>query len=155
MKLKKYNKCKDCPSCDTLYSPGRYYCRLKMNEPFNAQMDISTCEVDPESKPEVCQWDKLSETFETFSKEDQLGMKFLAKMFGGNIDWFEEEKPKVKKKRAKVGKWICICSTQHWQYNWEHYKCSVCDCTNDCATFYCPNCGAKMNKIEDKEENSK
>ena len=32
----------------------------------------------------------------------------------------------VKKNHSEKGEWICICSTQSWQYTYEHYKCSLC-----------------------------
>ena len=40
--------------------------------------------------------------------------------------------------------WICICSTQSWQFVWEHYKCSKCGSKQEYKSRFCPDCGAKM-----------
>ena len=40
--------------------------------------------------------------------------------------------------------WICICSTQSWQFTEDHWKCSKCNNTVDRRSKFCPHCGAKM-----------
>lgn len=93
MKLKTYNACKECSSCADLFFNGQYYCNMKRMDPKNSQIDISVCKVDPETKPDDCPWDELNKTVESFSPEDQIGIRCMAKMFGGEgvKDWFVED----------------------------------------------------------------
>jgi predicted AlkP superfamily phosphohydrolase/phosphomutase len=64
---------------------------MKLNDPKNQQMDFSVCQVDPMSKPTDCPWDKVGHVVESFNREDQIGLKFMAKMFGGkNNPLFED-----------------------------------------------------------------
>ena len=93
MKLKRYEKCKECPNCVQLMDGGHFYCNMQKMDPKNAELDITTCRVDPESKYEDCPWDKTSSVIESLNKEDQIGVRCMAKMFGGDkaADWFEKE----------------------------------------------------------------
>lgn len=46
----------------------------------------------------------------------------------------------------KKGKWKEICSTQDWQFTYEHYRCTNCGLPSECAFRFCPNCGAQMDE---------
>ena len=93
MKLKQCTKCKDCVSCVDLYNDGNYYCHIKIIDPKYSSMDISTCLIDPENKPEDCPWDETSKVINSLNREDQIAIKCMTKMFGGSgvKDWFEDD----------------------------------------------------------------
>ena len=94
MKLKQHKCCKECPSCMDLFQNGNYYCNIKVNDPnINKETDISCFIVDPDNKLDDCPWDTISETVETLSREDQIGLKCMAKMFGGKDNNFFEDDP--------------------------------------------------------------
>lgn len=94
VKLKQHKCCKECPSCMDLFQNGNYYCNIKVNDPnINKETDISCFIVDPDNKLDDCPWDIISETVETFSREDQIGLKCMAKMFGGKDNNFFEDDP--------------------------------------------------------------
>ena len=96
MKLKTHEICKECPSCTDLLQNGNFYCNMKVNDSNinNNCSDISCFIVDPNSKLNDCPWDKISETIETLSRDDQIGLKCMAKMFGGkDNDFFEDDPP--------------------------------------------------------------
>lgn len=103
LKLKTINSCKECQSCIKMCDEiGHHYCNMKASDPNNQQMDISTCFVDPESKPDDCPWDKVSQFVASLGPEDQLGLKCLSKMFSGDgPSMFEEEEI-----QPTIGKWI-------------------------------------------------
>lgn len=99
MKLKRYEKCGECSSCVDLFHNGIFYCNLKMNDPGHPESDISTCMVDPNIKRDDCPWDRMADSVDTMGYEDQMGLKFFAKMFGGDAaNFFEKENSAEKKK---------------------------------------------------------
>lgn len=101
LSLKKHKTCGECPSC--LSGPnGILYCNMKASDPKNSQMDISTCKVDSSTKPEDCPWDKVSKFVDSLGTEDQMGLKFIAKMFGGKDNTLLEED----EIQPTIGKWI-------------------------------------------------
>ncbi len=55
-----------------------------------------------------------------------------------------DEQPTADVVERKTGEWKCICSTDYWQYTYEHYRCSECGIPAECAFMYCPNCGTRM-----------
>lgn len=94
MKLKKHKTCKECPSCINLNQNGNYYCNIMVTDSNHPDRDISWCTVDLDSKRDDCPWDKISETIETLSRDDQIGLRCLAKMFSGEgNDLFEDDPP--------------------------------------------------------------
>ena len=101
-KLKKISRCSDCQSCIELYGNGKFYCNMKISNPKRSEMDVSTCEVDPSSKPENCPWDKVGTFVDSLGTEDQMGLKFIAKMFGGKDNTLLEED----EIQPTIGKWI-------------------------------------------------
>ena len=38
-----------------------------------------------------------------------------------------------------------------WEKEYGHYKCLLCNCLDDFADNYCPNCGAKMDGEQDDD----
>ena len=101
LKLKSHETCGECPSC--LCGPnGILYCNMKVSDPKNSQMDISTCEVNSSTKPEDCPWDKVGKFVDSLGTEDQMGLKCIAKMFGGKDNTLLEED----EIQPTIGKWI-------------------------------------------------
>lgn len=45
------------------------------------------------------------------------------------------------KEKVSYGQWI-----DHQQGSWIYAKCSECNTVHDTKTYYCPNCGAKMDE---------
>lgn len=102
IKLKQTNTCGECSSCIDLMHNGKHYCNMKASDPKYKEMDISTCEVDPNSKPDDCPWNKVAQFVDSLGPEDQMGLKFITRMFsGGDQSLFEEEAV-----MPTIGKWI-------------------------------------------------
>ena len=103
LKLKTYETCGQCPNC--MRAPifaGQYYCNMKASDPKYRQMDISTCKIDLDCKPDDCPMDSVSGFVESLNPEDQLGLKCISKMFGGGSNTlFEEDKI-----QPTIGNWI-------------------------------------------------
>lgn len=103
MKLKRCEKCVDCISCVDLFHKGIFYCNLKVKDPGDPELDISTCIVDPNIKQDDCSWDRMANSVDAMGYEDQMGLKFLAKMFGGDAaNFFEKENGGEKKKGVVI-----------------------------------------------------
>lgn len=45
---------------------------------------------------------------------------------------------------AVTGHWKRVCSTQYWQYNPDHYKCTACGSYASSKSKFCRECGAIM-----------
>ena len=67
----------------------------------------------------------------------------------GNSSKFKAEKlVDLGYKKQKVGKWSHLVSTTGSVY--DIYICSACDHITGWRTNYCPNCGCKMKREENK-----
>jgi Zn finger protein HypA/HybF involved in hydrogenase expression len=69
--------------------------------------------------------------------------KFIDKGLANLITDAIEETPTVDAKPVKHG---------HWRWHGSYYTCSVCGEEQygvDTGRYYCPNCGAKMDEVED------
>lgn len=48
---------------------------------------------------------------------------------------------------TRHGKWIVVA--EDWRHQIEWYECSQCRFESSTAYKYCPNCGAKMDEVEE------
>jgi len=80
------------------------------------------------------------------------GVRFLIDIDGHEIDPIKEKPSWCRIQGSAETVFKCICSTQYWQYNSEHYECQNCESKFERVTKFCPECGAKIIAIEDYEE---
>ena len=78
------------------------------------------------------------------------GARFLIDIDGHDIDP-TKEKPswcKIQGKAETIFK--CICDTKYWQYSNEHYQCTNCESKFPNVPKFCPECGAKIIAVREK-----
>lgn len=91
------DKCKDCKSVGKYPDPlgGKFYCHMKTVNPNNVQQDISTCYVDPETRPEWCPMEKMNKDLDAMDSEKRGQFDKVAEglsvLFGAASAWKKEE----------------------------------------------------------------
>lgn len=91
------DKCKDCKSIGEYQGPfgGKFYCHMNSIQPDNSQQDISTCYVDPETRPKWCPMEKMNKELEIMDPEKREQFDKVAEglsvIFGAESIWKKEE----------------------------------------------------------------
>lgn len=80
------------------------------------------------------------------------GSRFLIDIDGHEIDPIKEKPSWCRIQGPAETVFKCICSTQYWQYNPDHYQCQNCGKKFETGSKFCPECGAKVIAIEKYEE---
>lgn len=58
-----------------------------------------------------------------------------------------DEAPTIEAEPIRHGKWMD--EAEDWRHQIEWFKCSLCDFPTSTAYQYCPNCGARMDEVND------
>ena len=91
------DKCKDCKSICEYPSPfgDKFYCHMNSIQSNNSQQDISTCYVDPETRPKWCPMEKMNKELEIMDPEKREQFDKVAEglsvIFGAASVWKKEE----------------------------------------------------------------
>lgn len=91
------DKCKDCISVGEYPGPlgSKFYCHMNSIQPNDVQQDISTCYVDPETRPEWCPMEKINKELEMMAPEKREQFNKIAEglslLFGAASAWKKEE----------------------------------------------------------------
>lgn len=130
----KYIKSKMCKSCSVYLGGGKCSDNCKVIEAIEA-LEQKPCE-DAISRQAV---------MEHYSTGEIAHCHHISR---NNLLDFIEQLPPVTP-QPKMGHWIL-----HQYYNsdglgFEYFSCSECDDQNDEKSRYCPNCGAKMDEVEE------
>lgn len=80
------------------------------------------------------------------------GVRFLIDIDGHEINPAKEKPSWCRIQGPAETVFKCICSTQYWQYNPDHYECQNCGKKFETGSKFCPECGAKVIAIEEYEE---
>lgn len=80
------------------------------------------------------------------------GARFLIDIDGHEIDPIKEKPSWCRIHGPAETVFKCICSTQYWQYNNEHYQCQNCGKKFETGSKFCPECGAKVVAYKEYKE---
>ena len=72
-------------------------------------------------------------------------------MGGLNYESILKSLPAIEAEPVRHGRWESV--TEDWRNQITWWNCSECDCEVSTKYDYCPNCGAKMDGLEEGENN--
>lgn len=89
-----------------------------------------------------------SDLFKAIGEDCPTYERCLGRRAYEKLAHYEDLEEQGRRIEQKYGKWI----KRRNKSSWTHftYSCSVCDSGSDFDTAYCPNCGAKMDEVENE-----